>query len=97
MRKTKNAVKAADRIDKIECRTIEEAIYILGNSSTTRKTARVFSVSKSTTHNDLKNKLPLFNMELAKKVNILMAENWNTRYVKGGEATRRKYQEHSHT
>lgn len=68
------------------------AVYMLENSSTVRKAGAVFGVSKSTVHKDLTVRLraldkPLFN-EVAKLMNI----NKQERHIRGGMATKLKYQ-----
>ena len=77
--------------DYIAERVIEIADYLLQNSCTVRQVAIVFCVSKSTAHKDLSERLPLLDKERFEKINALLADNWDERYIRGGEATKRKY------
>ncbi|HOB22053.1 MAG TPA: sporulation transcriptional regulator SpoIIID [Bacillota bacterium] len=62
------------------------------NKATVRQAAQVFSVSKSTVHKDMTERLPSINKELARKVKRILDKNKAERHIRGGEATRRKYQ-----
>ena len=42
-------------------RVIEEAKYLINYGSTVRETAKVFDVSKSTVHKDMRNRLPFID------------------------------------
>ena len=66
--------------------------YIIENNSTIRKTAKYFDVSKSTVHNDLSKKLRIENYELYLKVNKILKNNFETKHIRGGIATKSKYQ-----
>lgn len=77
--------------DYIETRTLDVAHYVLQNKCTVRTVANVFCVSKSTAHKDLSERLPLLDKELFEKVSEVLDLNWEERYVRGGEATRKKY------
>ena len=72
-------------------RVIEIADYLLEHDLTIREVARVFCVSKSTAHKDLSERLPLLDKEKYERVSIALDGNWSERYLRGGEATRRKY------
>lgn len=62
----------------------------------TRKTVRMiakeFGVSKSTVHKDLTERLPQINPELAKEVKEVLEYHKSIRHLRGGEATRKKYE-----
>jgi len=75
----------------IDERIAREAKYILKNKSTVRATAKVFGISKSTVHNDLKNKLAGINRALFEKVNKLLHFNASVRHLRGGQSTKNKY------
>lgn len=77
----------------IEKRIIAEANYFVCMKSTLRKTAVSFSVSKATIHKDITEKLPALNYELYKQVKRVIDLNKAERAVRGGAATRRKYEE----
>ncbi|HQD40406.1 MAG: sporulation transcriptional regulator SpoIIID [Firmicutes bacterium] len=78
--------------DYIRRRVLEISEYICTNKATVRQAAQVFSVSKSTVHKDMTERLPSINKELARKVKRILDKNKAERHIRGGEATRRKYQ-----
>ena len=67
------------------------ADYVLEHKCTVREVAKVFCVSKSTAHKDLSERLPMIDRQLYGKVVEVMTDNWDERYLRGGEATKRKY------
>ena len=77
----------------IKKRVIDVGSFILESSSTVRQTANVFGVSKSTVHKDVTERLPLINEQLAGRVKSVLDLNKAERHIRGGEATRKKYQE----
>jgi putative DeoR family transcriptional regulator, stage III sporulation protein D len=77
----------------IKKRVLEVSNYILESSSTVRQTANVFGVSKSTVHKDVTERLPLINERLANQVKSVLDLNKAERHIRGGEATRKKYQD----
>jgi len=66
---------------------------MLDTTATVRQTAAVFGVSKSTIHKDMTERLPVINKELAQQVKYVLERNKAERHIRGGEATKRKYQE----
>ena len=72
-------------------RVLDIANYVLERNCTVREVARVFCVSKSTAHKDLRDRLPLINEQLYARVAQVLADNWDIRYLRGGEATKKKY------
>ncbi len=72
-------------------RSEQIGLYILENSSTIRKTAVKFNLSKSTVHNDLSKKLKYENFDLYKRVQNLLNKNFSEKHLRGGDATKRKY------
>ena len=76
----------------IEKRVIKEAEYIVTHGATVRQTARVFAVSKSTVHKDMETRLKPLSSALAKEVSAVFAKNKAERHLRGGEATRMRYQ-----
>ena len=72
-------------------RVLEIADYVLEHKCTVREVAKIFCVSKSTAHKDLSERLPLINKQLYSKVAEVMTDNWDERYLRGGEATKKKY------
>lgn len=77
----------------IRKRVLEISDYILESSATVRQAAKVFGVSKSTVHKDVSERLPVINKQLAEKVRKVLEINKAERHLRGGEATRKKYQE----
>jgi putative DeoR family transcriptional regulator (stage III sporulation protein D) len=77
--------------DYIRKRVLDICTYILDTESTVRQTAQIFSVSKSTVHKDLTERLSSINKELAAKAKAVLEQNKAERHLRGGEATRRKY------
>ena len=53
--------------------------------------AKRFSISKSTVHKDLSQRLPAFNKPLYLQVKEVLEQNKAERHIRGGIATRRKY------
>lgn len=68
------------------------AVYLIEHNSTVREAARAFSVSKSTVHKDITIRLRYVNAALYREVRALLLKNKSERHLRGGEATRRKYQ-----
>ncbi|MGO0123385.1 sporulation transcriptional regulator SpoIIID [Desulfothermobacter acidiphilus] len=79
--------------DYIQRRVLEICAYILETRATVRQAAKVFSVSKSTVHKDMTERLPSLNRLLARKIRAILEQNKAERHLRGGEATRRKYRE----
>lgn len=78
--------------DYIAKRVIEIAGYIAETKATVRQTAGVFGVSKSTVHKDLTERLPLLDDELAASVKQVLDNNKAERHLRGGMATKLKYE-----
>ncbi len=66
--------------------------YVLDTGATVRAAAVKFGVSKSTVHKDLTYRLIKTNPSLGKKVKEVLAKNKSERHLRGGEATKLKYQ-----
>jgi len=78
--------------DTIEQRACELAVYIIETGATIRNAAQHFGISKSTVHKDLSQRLPQCNKRLYRQVRQILDENKAQRHIRGGMATRRKYQ-----
>ena len=78
--------------DYIEDRVITVAQYIAENKCTVRAAAKEFATSKSTVHKDMIDRLPLLNKALAIDVGKVLAENKAERHIRGGLATKAKYE-----
>lgn len=82
--------------DYIRRRAIEVGNHILDSGDTVRRAAQLFAVSKSTVHKDMIERLPLIDRELAERVAKVLAKNKAERHIRGGEATKRKYESARH-
>lgn len=65
--------------------------YIIKTGATVRAAASVFSISKSTVHKDISERLKKIDPALYKSVKKVMDLNKSERHIRGGNATRRKY------
>lgn len=78
--------------DYIEERVLELADYILETGATVRQAAKKFRVSKSTVHKDITERLLEINPGLAAQVKAVLDNNKAERHIRGGLATKEKYQ-----
>ena len=78
--------------DYIEERAIEIADYIIATNATVRQAAKKFGVSKSTVHKDVAERLLQINPILAKDVRKVLDINKSERHIRGGMATKLKYE-----
>lgn len=78
--------------DYIEERALEIAKYIISSKTTVRDAAKIFGVSKSTVHKDVTERLPRINPNVALQVKEIMDQNKAERHIRGGRATKMKYQ-----
>ncbi len=76
----------------IEERAIIVAKYILEKNTTVRHTAKTFGVSKSTIHKDVTERLEEINPVLAQEVKMVLERNKSERHIRGGLATKLKYE-----
>ena len=76
----------------IEERAIELANYIIEKKTTVRAAAKKFGISKSTVHKDVTERLSRIRPDLADSVRLVLEENKAERHIRGGEATKAKYQ-----
>lgn len=76
----------------IEERAVDIANYIIENNATVRQTAKAFGISKSTVHKDVTDRLLQINPSLAKKTRKVLDQNKLERHIRGGMATKQKYQ-----
>ena len=72
-------------------RVISEAEYMIKTGETLRQIAKVFKVSKSTVHKDLKDRLKLIDIDLYYKTQKILKYHIDIRHIKGGESTKKKY------
>ena len=76
----------------IEERAISLAHYIIDSKDTVRGAAKKFGISKSTVHKDVSERLLHINKTLAVQVRKILDENKAERHIRGGLATKKKYQ-----
>ena len=77
--------------DYISDRVIKEAEYIIETNSTVRAAAQHFSISKSTIHKDVTERLKGVDGDLFEKVREVLDKNLSERHIRGGMATKNKY------
>ena len=75
-----------------EDRACELAVYLIETESTVRATAKQFGISKSTVHKALTDRLPKCNSVLYAQVRRILDKNKRERHIRGGMATKRKYE-----
>lgn len=76
----------------IEERVRAHAEYILETGDTVRACAAHFQTSKSTVHKDLTDRLREYDPALYSAVREVLDKNLRERHIRGGIATRKKYQ-----
>ncbi len=79
----------------LEKRAQELAVYMIETGATVRAAARHFGISKSTVHKDLTQRLDCHNHSLYLQVRQILDENKRERHIRGGMATKRKYEKKS--
>ena len=79
--------------DTIEDRACELAVYMIETGATVRSAASHFGLSKSTVHKDLSQRLKQYNYALYLQVRQVLDLNKQERHIRGGMATKRKYQQ----
>lgn len=79
-------------MNKIKNRVILIADYIIKTKSTIRNTAKVFNISKSTVHKDIKEKLIKIDYNKYLEVSNIFKNHIEIRHILGGESTRKKYE-----
>ena len=75
-----------------EARCEEIAKYIIQSGATVRVAAQKFGVSKSTVHKDVSCRLEYLNSALYGEVREILERNKAERHLRGGEATRARYE-----
>lgn len=69
------------------------AAYMIETGGTVRSAGAHFGLSKSTVHKDLCEVLPRISPPLFAQIRQLLEQNKSERHIRGGLATRRKYQD----
>ena len=78
--------------DNIEERVKKNAEDIAQTGCTVRACAERMNVSKSTVHKDVTERLMFIDAELWERVKAVLDFNLKERHLRGGDATRRKYE-----
>ena len=78
--------------DYIEERAVAVAGYIIECNATVRQAAKKFGVSKSTVHKDITELLEQIDPSLAAQTRVVLDINKSERHIRGGMATKEKYQ-----
>ena len=78
---------------RIISRVIEEGKYMLSTGKTVREMSKIFGISKSTIHKDLRERLLEIDKEMYEKVSNILQYHMDIRHIRGGESTRRKFLE----
>ncbi len=78
---------------KERCEELGE--FLVRNRATVRAAAAHFSVSKSTVHKDVTERLRFVDPGLFALVKEVLEENKSERHLRGGAATKKKYLEKS--
>ena len=72
-------------------RCVVLATYLVENKATVRGVAAKFGISKSTVHKDITQSLSKINKPLYAEARKILEQNKQERHLRGGEATKRKY------
>ena len=76
----------------VEERAVELGNYILEHKATVRAAAKRYGISKSTVHKDVAQRLKSIDPALYRGVKQILDVNKAQRHIRGGIATRMKYQ-----
>lgn len=79
-------------VNFFEDRVKGEALYIIKNNATIRRTAKEFGVGKSTVHKDVTKTLKGLDFSLYCAVKAVLQTNLKERHIRGGIATKKRYQ-----
>ncbi len=78
--------------DYIQERVVREGNYIVETGCTVRACAKVLGTSKSTVHKDVTERLAQIDPALWEKVKAVLSVNLQERHLRGGDATKKKYE-----
>lgn len=78
--------------DYIEQRVLKCAEYIVETGCTVRACSAHFSISKSTVHKDVSERLQYIDTALFEQVREILNLNLSERHIRGGNATKEKYE-----
>ena len=79
--------------NEIEARAHRCGEYIVATQCTVRTCADALGTSKSTVHKDVTERLPCIDPLLADRVKAVLEINLSERHIRGGESTKRKFEE----
>ncbi len=79
-----------DEYGRDRCEVIAE--HIILTEDTVRTAAKKFGISKSTVHKDITERLEKINPSLCLEVKDVLEKNKAERHIRGGEATKLKYE-----
>ena len=77
--------------DYIEERVKKCAEYIVATGCTVRACSAHFSISKSTVHKDVSERLKYIDEDLFERTREVLERNLSERHIRGGIATQKKY------
>lgn len=77
-------------------RVLLEAKMFLEKKTTVRGVAKILGISKSTIHKDFIERLEKIDFKLYGDVMKLLQYNKEVRHIRGGQATKKLYEEKSH-
>ena len=77
--------------DYIEERAKKCAEYIIATGCTVRACSAHFSISKSTVHKDVSERLKYIDEDLYEQTRAVLNLNLSERHIRGGLATKEKY------
>ena len=77
----------------VEERSVVLGRYITEHEATVREAAAEYGISKSTVHKDITGRLEKINPQLHSKVKEILEKNKRERHIRGGLATKRKYEQ----
>lgn len=80
------------RSSMIDDRATKLGEFIVENKTTVRRAAKQFGISKSTVHKDVSQRLKYIDSSLYRDVKNVLALNKAQRHIRGGMATKRKYE-----
>ena len=91
-RRAKGACVSLENREGCSSRCLVLAEYIAASRDTVRGAAAKFGISKSTVHHDITVRLQEQNRGLYQQVQEVLQQNKKERHIRGGAATRRKYE-----
>lgn len=78
--------------NSIRTRVLTSSYIFVNKGATVREVAKIVGCSKSTVHKDFTERLPTIDYNLYKKVKELLDYNKQIRHIRGGEATKKRYE-----